>query len=941
MKKKVAILILISLILFLPSEKKVEKELEINNTSLISLNLEKSISKTSIKNLAVFIKFKDSNAPHSIIEEESIYNANTIYNSDYFEMDSVKGKIMVPSFKTYFEKQSYGNLSITTELLPKEKDKVTAYIDTFPIEYYLKYNEQNTIGYKNTTEKEERETMLLNRAVAYVQSKIGNSNVTKNEIDSNNDGFIDAISFIVEGEENLPSSIMWGDLLWSHKSEKTGIENTILGKKVKAYNLLYAEDYTKSAALFSLNRGTYGTIIHEFGHTLGFIDQYTYGNSSKKPVGFYDIMGDAVGSNPQNFLTYFISDYNEKTNWHERVEEISKTTKNITLYKPKFIDSNEKRAVKLKVDGNEEEYFYVEYHEKQNTYDTYSADSSGIIVYRVNEKNKYNDNNVYIFRPGETNLGEGKGELSKATLNKNRPIFGKNTIEHNTFDNETIHFSNGTNTRIKIEVVDETKDSITFHVLYPEYDGKGTKEEPYLIDSANTFIEHMKGHTKDKYYKITKDLDFSFIENYPLIEFAGNLDGNNKTISNVKTNGSGLFQSIGHFNTKTTIKNLNIENINVSSNKKDYLGGLSNTAENILLKNIHIKSGNVKNEGTSINSLVSTGGFLGNATSDTVIEDCSTNVSVSADKNVGGLLGINLNAILKNSFATGVVSGTKNIGGIIGIQAITENHYNIPENVFYKKNKSNLLGVGGYESNFHNLNVLKEQELSKGIIGISNKENIKVFQNEKITIPIETTPFTNIQPNIIVENEEVVKKENNFLTAKKVGSTKIYLDIKIGQGTMRLISNVKVKEGKISEEEMLKSLGLIKKEQYLMGISLQTEIKKFRETIASNQKVTLKSLKNASNKEETSGIIKTGMKLTLVLNEQEYQYTIVIKGDVNGDGYIYATDYVKVKNHIMGKTKLTGAYLIAADIDNDKNIYATDYVKIKNHIMEKSLIVQK
>ena len=120
------------------------------------------------------------------------------------------------------------------------------------------------------------------------------------------------------------------------------LENTILGKKVKAYNLLYAEDYTKSAALFSLNRGTYGTIIHEFGHTLGFIDQYTYGNSSKKPVGFYDIMGDAVGSNPQNFLTYFISDYNEKTNWHEKLEEISKTTKNITLYKPKFMDRMKK-----------------------------------------------------------------------------------------------------------------------------------------------------------------------------------------------------------------------------------------------------------------------------------------------------------------------------------------------------------------------------------------------------------------------------------------------------------------------------------------------------------------------------------------------------------------------------------------------------------------------
>ena len=83
------------------------------------------------------------------------------------------------------------------------------------------------------------------------------------------------------------------------------------------------------------------------------------------------------------------------------------------------------------------------------------------------------------------------------------------------------------------------------------------------------------------------------------------------------------------------------------------------------------------------------------------------------------------------------------------------------------------------------------------------------------------------------------------------------------------------------------------------------------------------------------------MRFTLIFNQKEYTYTIVIKGDVNGDGYIYATDYVKVRNHIMGKSKLTGPYLLAADINNDKNIYATDYVQIRNHIMGKTQIVQK
>lgn len=67
---------------------------------------------------------------------------------------------------------------------------------------------------------------------------------------------------------------------------------------------------------------------------------------------------------------------------------------------------------------------------------------------------------------------------------------------------------------------------------------------------------------------------------------------------------------------------------------------------------------------------------------------------------------------------------------------------------------------------------------------------------------------------------------------------------------------------------------------------------------------------------------------------------LLVYGDVNGDGNIYATDYVKIKNHIMDKSKLTGIYKKAADVNRDGNIYATDYVKIKNSIMGKGSIQQ-
>lgn len=69
-------------------------------------------------------------------------------------------------------------------------------------------------------------------------------------------------------------------------------------------------------------------------------------------------------------------------------------------------------------------------------------------------------------------------------------------------------------------------------------------------------------------------------------------------------------------------------------------------------------------------------------------------------------------------------------------------------------------------------------------------------------------------------------------------------------------------------------------------------------------------------------------------------YTIVIYGDTNGDGNIYATDYRLIKNQIMNGKKLTGFFATAADVNRDGKIQATDYVAIKNHIMEKSKISQ-
>ena len=90
-------------------------------------------------------------------------------------------------------------------------------------------------------------------------------------------------------------------------------------------------------------------------------------------------------------------------------------------------------------------------------------------------------------------------------------------------------------------------------------------------------------------------------------------------------------------------------------------------------------------------------------------------------------------------------------------------------------------------------------------------------------------------------------------------------------------------------------------------------------------------------------LVGTGTTINLVTKDTKdiiQTYTVIIYGDVNGDGKIYATDYVKIKNHIMDISKLNGVPMIAADVNRDGNIYATDYVKVKMHIMGSGKISQ-
>ena len=81
-------------------------------------------------------------------------------------------------------------------------------------------------------------------------------------------------------------------------------------------------------------------------------------------------------------------------------------------------------------------------------------------------------------------------------------------------------------------------------------------------------------------------------------------------------------------------------------------------------------------------------------------------------------------------------------------------------------------------------------------------------------------------------------------------------------------------------------------------------------------------------------VLGTGAKVKI----EDKEYTLVVLGDVNGDGKITPADYVRIKNDIMETTPLDGIYKSGADVNRDGKITPADYVRVKNHIMETALI---
>ncbi|PKN77808.1 MAG: hypothetical protein CVU48_10335 [Candidatus Cloacimonetes bacterium HGW-Cloacimonetes-1] len=383
----------------------------------------------TINNIVIFIHFAGQS---EFGQNISVYNG--LFNGT------------TSSMKTYFGEVSYNQLVVNSFFYPSAvNDQVFSWMSPNPREYYLPYSTSNTNGYHNTSEWQSREHALLRSAVNAVSSQIPDNL----NIDTNNDGKVDNVVFIVNG----PTSA-WGTLLWPHKWElSTGNNVYINNKRVYDYNLQIRDN---------VGTDNVGVLCHEFCHTLGFPDLYVYPDPNHldlTPVGMWDVMA-VTSRTPVHMSAYMKWKHG---NWISQPPVISAQQ----TYTLNPLTSTTNNVYRINSPNSTNQYFIVEYRDVNGTFESALADmggTSGVLVYRINTDGDGNAEGlpyeVYIYRPGGTNSSTGMIQNASYSTQSGR-------IEINETTNPTPFLHDGSDGGLQLYVMGPNESTIRFRIGPP------------------------------------------------------------------------------------------------------------------------------------------------------------------------------------------------------------------------------------------------------------------------------------------------------------------------------------------------------------------------------------------------------------------------------------------------------------------------------------------
>ena len=232
-------------------------------------------------------------------------------------------------------------------------------------------------------------------------------------------------------------------------------------------------------------------------------------------------------------------------------------------------------------------------------------------------------------------------------------------------------------------------------------DGEGTQAAPWLISTSADLVKLSEESAKSgndyagRYFKFTADIDMAGVTFSPISSdgksyFNGIIDGNSKTINNLKINlpeqpNVGLF---GYVGSQASISKLTIgegssivakENAGAfagyfdgqlveCSNKAsvsvsgDNAGGFFGTGKTVTALELLNNSGNITATGDNAGGIAGeiSAGLTGNA------NVLSNSGKINGETSVGGLFGTATDVVIVNSSNDGEITGDTHVGGLAG-----------------------------------------------------------------------------------------------------------------------------------------------------------------------------------------------------------------------------------------------------------------------------------
>lgn len=218
--------------------------------------------------------------------------------------------------------------------------------------------------------------------------------------------------------------------------------------------------------------------------------------------------------------------------------------------------------------------------------------------------------------------------------------------------------------------------------------------------------------------------------------------------------------------------------------------------------------------------------------------------------------------------------------------------------------------------------------------------------------PSFTSSATNYTCNVlsgVSEVEVTANKTSIYSSMSGTGkvslndkTTTVTVSVKAANGNVKnyVITINKASTGNETPNEIISSIGYNNNNNIVSKISVGEDISNIISKIKSAYPSASIQMKDKNNNIKENGVVSTNDKIILTNNNQTVEYSVVIYGDISGDGVIDIADLLKVQKHIKGVSTLSDNYLKAADTNKDGIIDIGDLLKIQKDIKGVSKIEQ-